>query len=123
MLAILIVMNVAVRANVRTVTPPGIRRERPLTLALCSGATMVLSVVALNLPGIFLLAYLFGVRSDNPEAVSLLVSFGFGASHSSLFAQLGGGLHQGGGHRGRPGGEGGGGHPRGRPSQRRRDRR
>jgi len=36
---------------------------------------------------------LFGAGPNNREAVSLLVGFGFGASLSALFAQLGGGIY------------------------------
>ena len=93
MLAILIGMNVAVRANVRTTSAARSSAGKALTLAFRGGATMGMSIVALELLGISLLAYLFGVKPDNPEAVSLLVGFGFGASLSSLFAQLGGGIY------------------------------
>jgi K(+)-stimulated pyrophosphate-energized sodium pump len=93
MLAIFIGMNVAVRANVRTTNAARGSASKALTLALRGGATMGLSIVALNLLGVSLLSYLFGVNPDNPEAVSLLVGFGFGASFSSLFAQLGGGIY------------------------------
>ncbi|HIC94758.1 MAG TPA: sodium-translocating pyrophosphatase [Anaerolineae bacterium] len=93
MLAVIIGMNVAVRANVRTTNAARSSAGKALTLAFRGGATMGLSIVALDLLGISLLAYLFGVKPDNPEAVSLLVGFGFGASLSSLFAQLGGGIY------------------------------
>ena len=93
MLAVIIGMNVAVRANVRTANAARSSAGKALTLAFRGGATMGLSIVALNLLGISLLVYLFGVGPDNPEAVSLLVGFGFGASLSSLFAQLGGGIY------------------------------
>jgi len=71
--AIVIGMNAAVRAR--------------------GGAVMGLGIVAHNLFGIALLALLFGVNAQNPEQASLLVGFGFGASVSSLFAQLGGGIY------------------------------
>jgi len=93
MLAITIGMNVAVRANVRTAQAARTMPGKALTIAFRGGAAMGLTIVAFNLLGIFILALLFGVRPDNPSNVSLLVGFGFGASLSSLFAQLGGGIY------------------------------
>jgi K(+)-stimulated pyrophosphate-energized sodium pump len=54
---------------------------------------MGLSIVSLNLLGIVLLMSIFGLGPDDPEGVSMLVGFGFGASLSALFAQLGGGIY------------------------------
>jgi K(+)-stimulated pyrophosphate-energized sodium pump len=93
MLAITIGMNVATKANVRTTQAARTLPGKALTIAFRGGATMGLTIVAFNLLGISLLAILFGVRPGNPENVSLLVGFGFGASLSSLFAQLGGGIY------------------------------
>ena len=93
MLAITIGINVATRANVRTAQAARTLPGKALTIAFRGGATMGLTIVALNLLGIAILAILFGVGPDNPERVSLLVGFGFGASISSLFAQLGGGIY------------------------------
>jgi K(+)-stimulated pyrophosphate-energized sodium pump len=92
MLAITIGMNVAIRANVRTTQAARTLPGKALTVAFRGGAVMGLTIVAFNLLGISVLAILFGVGPDNPERVSLLVGFGFGASLSSLFAQLGGGI-------------------------------
>ncbi|HEY80585.1 MAG TPA: sodium-translocating pyrophosphatase [Caldilineae bacterium] len=93
MLAITIGMNVATRANVRTTQAARTLPGKALTIAFRGGATMGLTIVAFNLLGISFLAILFGVRPDNPENVSMLVGFGFGASLASLFAQLGGGIY------------------------------
>lgn len=92
LLAIFIGMNVATRANVRTSNAARTSAGRALTIAFRGGSVMGLSIVSLNMLGIVLLMWLFGVGPDNPEAVSLLVGFGFGASLSALFAQLGGGI-------------------------------
>ena len=92
MFAMLIGMNAAVRASVRTSSAARTDAGRALTTAFRGGATMGLSIVALNLLGISGLALLFGVRPDHPDAVSLLVGFGFGASLAAIFAQLGGGI-------------------------------
>jgi K(+)-stimulated pyrophosphate-energized sodium pump len=92
MLAIFIGMNVATRANVRTSSAARTSIGKALTIAFRGGSVMGLSIVSLNMLGIVLLMWLFGVGPDHPEGVSLLVGFGFGASLSALFAQLGGGI-------------------------------
>ncbi|MEE8389314.1 MAG: sodium/proton-translocating pyrophosphatase, partial [Anaerolineae bacterium] len=92
LLAIFIGMNVATRANVRTSNAARTSAGRALTIAFRGGSVMGLSIVSLNLLGILLLMWIFGVGPDDPEGVSLLVGFGFGASLSALFAQLGGGI-------------------------------
>jgi len=92
LLAIFIGMNVATRANVRTSSAARTSAGRALTIAFRGGSVMGLSIVSLNMLGIVLLMWLFGVGPDDPEGVSLLVGFGFGASLSALFAQLGGGI-------------------------------
>ena len=93
LLAIFIGMNVATRANVRTSNAARTSAGRALTIAFRGGSVMGLSIVSLNMLGIVLLMWLFGVGPDHPEGVSLLVGFGFGASLSALFAQLGGGIY------------------------------
>ncbi len=92
LLAIFIGMNAATRANVRTSSAARSSAGRALTIAFRGGSVMGLSIVSLNMLGIVLLMWLFGVGPDDPEGVSLLVGFGFGASLSALFAQLGGGI-------------------------------
>jgi K(+)-stimulated pyrophosphate-energized sodium pump len=77
---------------VRTSSAARSSAARALTIAFRGGSVMGLSIVSLNMLGIVLLMWLFGVGPDDPEAVSLLVGFGFGASLSALFAQLGGGI-------------------------------
>ena len=93
LLAIFIGMNAATRANVRTSSAARSSAGRALTIAFRGGSVMGLSIVSLNMLGIVLLMWLFGVGPDDPEGVSLLVGFGFGASLSALFAQLGGGIY------------------------------
>jgi K(+)-stimulated pyrophosphate-energized sodium pump len=93
LLAIFIGMNAATRANVRTSSAARTSAGRALTIAFRGGSVMGLSIVSLNMLGIVLLMWLFGVGPDDLEAVSLLVGFGFGASLSALFAQLGGGIY------------------------------
>jgi len=93
MLAILIGMSGAVRANVRTANAARTSPGRSLVLAFRGGAIMGFSIVSLVLIGIGSLYLLFGVGPTNPEGVHLLVGFGFGASLSALFAQVGGGIY------------------------------
>lgn len=93
LLAVFIGMNVATRANVRTSNAARTSAGRALTIAFRGGSVMGLSIVSLNMLGIVLLMWLLGVGPDDPEGVSLLVGFGFGASLSALFAQLGGGIY------------------------------
>jgi K(+)-stimulated pyrophosphate-energized sodium pump len=90
MLAVLVGMNAATRANVRTTAAARSSAARAMLVAFRGGGIMGLSIVVLNLLGIFALALLFGVNPAHPENVHLLVGFGFGASVSALFAQLGG---------------------------------
>ncbi|MBU0703061.1 MAG: sodium-translocating pyrophosphatase [Chloroflexi bacterium] len=92
MLAIYIGMNAATRANVRTTAAARSSAAQALVVAFRGGGVMGLTIVALNLLGIFLLSLLFGVNPANPQNVHLLVGFGFGASFAALFAQLGGGI-------------------------------
>ncbi|MEA3340857.1 MAG: sodium-translocating pyrophosphatase [Chloroflexota bacterium] len=93
LLAIYVGMNASVRANVRTTSAARTSAGRALTVAFRGGSIMGLCIVTLNMLGIVLLMWLFGVNPDNPEGISLLVGFGFGASLSALFAQLGGGIY------------------------------
>jgi K(+)-stimulated pyrophosphate-energized sodium pump len=93
LLAIYIGMNASVRANVRTTSAARTSASRALTVAFRGGSIMGLCIVTLNMLGIILLMWLFGVSPDDPEGISLLVGFGFGASLSALFAQLGGGIY------------------------------
>ena len=92
MLAVYMGMNAATRANVRTTAAARSSAARALLIAFRGGGIMGLSIVVLNLLGIFVLSLLFGVNPAHPENVHLLVGFGFGASFSALFAQLGGGI-------------------------------
>lgn len=93
LLAILIGMNAAVRANVRTTNAARTSAGRALTIAFRGGSVMGLSIITLNMIGVVLLMWIFGISRSNPGDVSLLVGFGFGASLSALFAQLGGGIY------------------------------
>lgn len=92
MLAILLGMSGAVRANVRVANAARTSAGKSLVLAFRGGAIMGFSIVSLILIGISSLYLIFRVGPTNPEAVHLLVGFGFGASLSALFTQVGGGI-------------------------------
>jgi len=94
LLAMVVGMNAATRANVRTCNAArGGVAGKALTIAFRGGSVMGLLIVALNLTGISALMLIFGIGPHDPESVSLLVGFGVGASLAALFAQLGGGIY------------------------------
>jgi len=92
-IAIITGMSGAVIANVRTANAARTSPGRALILAFRGGAIMGFSIVSLILLGISSLYIIFGVGPSNPEAVHMLVGFGFGASLSAMFAQIGGGIY------------------------------
>ncbi len=79
-------MSVAVRANVITADAAKESSSRAFRIAFLGGSIMGLSVTGLSLVGLSVLYVLFG----DPEA---LIGFGFGASLTALFAQIGGGIY------------------------------
>jgi K(+)-stimulated pyrophosphate-energized sodium pump len=91
-LSIFVGMNAAVRSSVRTAASARSSAARALTVAFRGGGTMGLSITGLTLLGLYGLMQSFGVGPGHADRVPLLVGFGFGASFSALFAQLGGGI-------------------------------
>ncbi|RLE53133.1 MAG: hypothetical protein DRJ26_03740 [Candidatus Methanomethylicota archaeon] len=85
-------MKAAVKTNVRVTNAARSSATRALTLAFGGGGITGLLIVSLNLIGITILYVGFGGGPHNPEVVSELVGFGFGASLTALFAQVGGGI-------------------------------
>ncbi len=85
LLAAYVGLRVAIKANVRTANAAGISSTKAFTLAFKGGAVMGLSVVGLSLLGVTLLIWLY-------QDPNLIIAFGFGASLTALFAQLGGGI-------------------------------
>jgi K(+)-stimulated pyrophosphate-energized sodium pump len=79
-------MDVATKANARTAYAAKSGMDKPLKISFYGGLVMGLFNVGLSLLGVSSLFLLYG---SNP---SLIVGFGFGASLSALFAQLGGGI-------------------------------
>ena len=86
-------MKAAVKANVRTANLARSSAGRAFVLAFRGGAVMGLLIPVLNLIGISSMCLLVGFGPARLDAVDLLVGFGFGASLSALFAQLGGGIY------------------------------
>ena len=85
LLAAYIGMRIAVKANVRTTNAARISGAKAFALAFRGGGVMGLLVTGLSLTGVSLLIWIYG----DPN---LTIGFGFGASLSALFAQLGGGI-------------------------------
>jgi K(+)-stimulated pyrophosphate-energized sodium pump len=83
-------MYVAVRANVRTAAAASHGLHHGLRVAFGSGAIMGMSVVSFSLLGMTLL-YLF--FKGDPNQLTYITGFGFGASSIAFFARVGGGIY------------------------------
>jgi K(+)-stimulated pyrophosphate-energized sodium pump len=83
-------MFIAVRANVRTAEAARHSLHQGLRVAFGSGAIMGMSVVSFSLLGMTGLYLLF---SDDPDCLTYIAGFGFGASSIALFARVGGGIY------------------------------
>lgn len=83
-------MYVAVRANLRTAEATRHSLHHGLRVAFGSGAIMGMSVVSFSLLGMTTLYLLF--RQD-PNCLTYITGFGFGASSIALFARVGGGIY------------------------------
>ncbi len=83
-------MYVAVRANVRTAAAASKSLHEGLRVAFGSGAIMGMSVVSFSLLGMTLLYFFF---KNDPNHLTYITGFGFGASSIALFARVGGGIY------------------------------
>ena len=83
-------MYVAVRANVRTAEATRQGLHHGLRVAFGSGSIMGMSVVSFSLIGMCSLYLLF---KDDPNCLTYITGFGFGASSIALFARVGGGIY------------------------------
>jgi len=83
-------MYVAVRANLRTAEAARHSLHQGLRVAFGSGAVMGMSVVSFSLLGMTVL-YLFFL--GDPNCLTYITGFGFGASSIALFARVGGGIY------------------------------
>ncbi len=82
-------MYVAVRANTRTASAASRGLHEGLRVAFGSGAIMGMSVVSFSLIGMTLLFLIF---NGDPNQLTYITGFGFGASSIALFARVGGGI-------------------------------
>jgi K(+)-stimulated pyrophosphate-energized sodium pump len=82
-------MNVAVRANVRTANAATHSPGETFRTGFLGGSVMGLVVPGISLIALFLLRITI---APNPNDISALVGFGFGASLAALFSQIGGGI-------------------------------
>jgi K(+)-stimulated pyrophosphate-energized sodium pump len=83
-------MYVAVRANVRTAAAASRGLHEGLRVAFGSGAIMGMSVVSFSLIGMTSLYLIF---NSDPNQMTYVTGFGFGASSIALFARVGGGIY------------------------------
>lgn len=83
-------MYVAVRANVRTAAAASHNLHEGLRVAFGSGSVMGMAVVCFSLVGMTVLLLIF---SGNPNQLTYITGFGFGASSIALFARVGGGIY------------------------------
>lgn len=83
-------MYVAVRANVRTAAAASRSLHEGLRVAFGSGSIMGMAVVSFSLIG---MTALFLIFNGNPNQLTYITGFGFGASSIALFARVGGGIY------------------------------
>ncbi len=83
-------MYVAVRANVRTAAAASHNLNEGLSVAFGSGSIMGMAVVSFSLIG---MTVLFLIFNGNPNQLTYITGFGFGASSIALFARVGGGIY------------------------------
>ncbi|MGY6276544.1 sodium-translocating pyrophosphatase [Methylomonas sp. MgM2] len=83
-------MYISVRANVRTAAAAGRSLHEGLRVAFGSGSIMGMAVVSFGIIGMTVLFLMF--RGD-PNQLTYITGFGFGASSIALFARVGGGIY------------------------------
>ena len=87
-------MRVATAANARTAEAARVGGTAlALPLAFRAGAVMGFCVAGLGLAGLTSLLYVFITVIAAPNATTLIVAFGLGASSIALFARVGGGIY------------------------------
>ena len=83
-------MNMAIRANSRTVAAVQKSLNQGLRVSFRSGAVMGMCVVGIGILGLSVLYFAFG---NNLEFLKIIPAFGFGASGVAIFARVGGGIY------------------------------
>ena len=90
-LAGLIGMKVATKANVRTANAANTDgMSKALSVAFSGGTVMGMCVVGLGLLGTTVFYLIF---KDHADVFNIITGFGFGASSIALFARVGGGIY------------------------------
>jgi K(+)-stimulated pyrophosphate-energized sodium pump len=86
-------MHTATRAAVRTTQAASKSLQEALKIAFSSGIVMGMCVVGLGLLGVAVFTLVYKGSGDlNPEVLSQVLGFSFGASSIALFARVGGGI-------------------------------
>ncbi len=83
-------MYISVRASVRTAAAASRSLHEGLRVAFGSGSVMGIAVVSFSIIGMTVLFLMF--RAD-PNQLTYITGFGFGASSIALFARVGGGIY------------------------------
>ncbi|GAI51521.1 unnamed protein product, partial [marine sediment metagenome] len=83
-------MNMAIRANSRTVAAVQKSLNQGLRVSFRSGAVMGMCVVGIGILGLSVLYFAFG---NNLDFLKIIPAFGFGASGVAIFARVGGGIY------------------------------
>jgi len=83
-------MNMAIRANSRTVAAAQKSLNQGLRVSFRSGAVMGMCVVGIGILGLSILYFAF---HNDPEFLKIIPAFGFGASGVAIFARVGGGIY------------------------------
>ena len=83
-------MNMAIRANSRTVAAVQKSLNQGLRVSFRSGAVMGMCVVGIGILGLSILYFAF---HNNPNFLFIIPGYGFGASSVAIFARVGGGIY------------------------------
>jgi len=83
-------MNIAIRANSRTVAAAQKSLNHGLRVSFRGGAVMGMCVVSIGILGMSILYFAF---HGNPDFLQIIPAFGFGASGVAIFARVGGGIY------------------------------
>ncbi len=86
-------MTIATRANARTTQAARTGPQLALPLAFRGGAVMGFTVAGLGLLGLGISYFVYVQWLEVNDAISVLTTFGLGASSIALFARVGGGIY------------------------------
>ena len=83
-------MNVAIRANGRTAAAAQKSLNHGLRVSFRGGTVMGMCVVGIGILGLSIMYFVF---HNNPNFLTIIPGFGFGASSVAIFARVGGGIY------------------------------